>query len=446
MEVRVTRSNEISKQVEVEVEEELIDRKVNQELRKIAKNARIDGFRKGKVPVAIIRKRYGQSARMEAIENLVQEVVAQVVQTEELRDMIHLSRPQVDSGVASGNVVYSMTAENFPEVTPVDYKGVAVELLRSSVDEEAVDAQINRRLEQFTTLVPVEDRDTVEANDILQLSLQGLGEGPQSRLSQQDQEVDLGREGLLPGLADGLIGAKKDDKTVVTVTLPDDFGVEELAGQDIQLEIEVHEILRKDVPEKDDEFAKETGEADTYDELVEKIRADLLKTEQDANENDARNRLMDAILEKNLMEVPPLYLLSQGQEQVWNQLQMFEQQGLDWRKIGLDINGLAERATEDIRPNVQRAILLQAIGKAEALEATDEDVDAHVKRLAEENDVTEEQVRASYKDDTDDQARLRQMTTIERVLDFLWSEATITEVDALTVAQTQEEGDDNDEG
>lgn len=437
MEVRATRTNDVSQQVEVEIEEKEILAATHKKLQRMAKTVRIDGFRQGKVPVNVIRQRFGSSARAEAIEETVNTKVYEALQSDELNKTIQFSRPEVSEGVASGNVVFTFVAENFPEFTPKDYKGVAVELVRSEVEDAAIDAEVDRLREELTALKPVEGRTAVEADDVVRISFKGLGEGPQSELSQEDQEVDLSEESLIPGMVEGLVGAEKDAKTVVTVTLPEDFGLEELKGQDIDLEIEVHDILVRQAPELDDSFAKETGKADTYAELRETIREELLTARKKANEDDARRRMLDIIGESNAVTVPPMYLNTQSQQQVMEQLQMFERQGINWQDLDLDIGSLVQASERDMEGSLARSLLLQAIAKEEDIDVNDEDVDAEIKKLAEENDIPESQVLASMGgDDAKDQLRFR--LQMDRVLDFVWSEGTITEVDELPTAEDED--------
>lgn len=431
MQVRATRTNEVSQQVEVEIDEKVVNAAAARKLREMAAKVRIDGFRPGKAPANIVRQRFGQSARVEAIDDVVNKKMFEALQTEGLNETIQFSQAQVQSGVEGGNLVFTFVAENFPEVTPVDYKGVKVELQRSVLEESAVDAEIKKLQEEFTKLEPVEGRTTVEANDVVRVSYIALGDGPQAEMAQDDQEIDLSRDDLLAGVATGLVGAEKDGKTVVTVTLPEDFPLDELKGSDIQLEIEVHEILGRQAPELNDDFAKETGRADTYDALRSSIENELLEARKKANEGSARQRLLDTIAASNSVTVPPMYLSMQSQQQVMQQLQMFEQQGIDWRNMNLDVNMLLEASERDMEPSLARSLVMQAIASAESIEVTEEEVRAEIDKIAEDRGEPASRVLATMGgEEALDELRFRKL--MERVLDFVWSEATITEVDELT--------------
>lgn len=441
MQVRATRTNEVSQDVEVEIDENVVNKAAARKLRQMAAKVKIDGFRPGKAPANVVRQRYGNSARMEAIDELVNTKMYEALQQDGLNETVQFSRPEVQSGVQSGNLVFTFKAENFPEIDPVDYTGVAVELQRAVIEESAVDAEIKRLQDELTKLAPVEGRTTVEATDVVRVSYKALGEGPQAEMAQDDQEIDLSNAELLPGVADGLVGAEKGGKKVITVTLPEDFPMDELKGKDLELEMEIHEILGRQAPALDDDFAKETGKADTYAELRETIETDLRNARKTANEGSARQRLLDAIGAANPVTVPPMYLSMQSQQQVMEQLQMFEKQGIDWRNMKLDVNALMDASKRDMEPSLARSLVMQAIARKENIEVSDEDVQAKIEEIAAERGEPASRILASMGgQDAMDQLRFREQ--MDRVLDFVWSAATITEVDELTAAEEAAEGDE----
>lgn len=430
MQVRATRTNEVSQQVEVEIDAQVVQSAADRKLRGMASKVRIDGFRAGKAPASVVRKRFGQSARAEAIDEIVNKQLYEALQEDGLNETVQFSRPEIQSGIADGSLVFTFTAENFPEVTPVDYKGVAVELERSVLEESAVDVEVKRLQEELTKLAPLEGRDTVEANDVVRVSYVALGEGPQAEMAQEDQEIDLSREDLLEGVATGLVGAPKGGKTVVKVTLPEDFPVDELKSKEIELEIDVHEILVRQAPELDDDFAKETGKADTYAELRAAIEEELLGARKKANEGSARQRLLDTIAASNPVNVPPMYLAMQSQQQVMEQLQMFERQGIDWQNMQLDVEALLDASQRDMEPSLARSLVMQAIARVESIEVSEDEVREEIEKIAEERDEPASRVLASMGgEEALEELRFRKQ--MERVLDFVWAAATITEVDAL---------------
>ena len=439
MQVRVNRTSAVAQEVEVTVPEQDVKSLAAKKLKQKAATAKVDGFRPGKAPQDVIKRRFGGQARLEAIEQAVNDATYKALQQEEsLKETVQFSQPQPKEGINGGDLVFTFVAENFPKIDVQDYKGVAVELQRSSVEASVVDAAITKIQEELTALVSVEDRDTVQAGDVVRVNYRGLGDGPQSEMEQEDQEIDLTRADLLAGVAEGFVGAQKGVKKAIPVTLPEEFPLDELKGAQIELEIEVLDILERKAPALDDDLAKQSGRADTLAELRASIESKELENIQRANESSAKNRLLDAIVEKNPVEVPRLYLQQQAVQQVSEQLEMFKRQGIDWQKMNLDVNRLLEASVRDLEPQLKRSFILQSIATQESIDFTQEEVQAEVKRLAEEQGQPEARVIAQIGGE-EGLSRLQFGKQMDRVLDFVWSAATITEVDSLTQAAAEEE-------
>ena len=377
--------------------------------------------------------------RVALIEQLVNDAVFKALQTEEaLKQTVQFSQPQPKAGGENGTLTFTFVAENFPKLENVEYQGTEVELVKSVVDNAAVDAELEKLREELTTLAPVEGRDTVQAGDVVRVSYRGLGDGPQAEMAEEDQEIDLNRGDLLPGVAEGFVGAQLGVKKTVPVTLPEEFPLDELKGAQIELEIEVSQILERKVPALDDELAKDSGRAETLAELRAQIETAQLDAAKSTNERDAKNRLLDAIAQKNPVDVPPLYLRQQAIEQVQNQLEMFKRQGIDWQKMNLDVNRLLDASIRDLEPQLKRTFLLQTIADAQNIEYTDDEVKAEIAKMAEEQGQPESRIIAQL-GGQDGLSRLQFGRQMDRALDFVWSAATIVEVDSMTAAPSDEE-------
>lgn len=438
MQVNVERTNAVSQQVQITIGEQDVKAAAAKKLKQTASKVKIDGFRAGKAPQELVKRRFGRQARLEAIEQLVNDAVFKALQTEDaLKETVQFSQPQPGSGLDAGDLVFTFVAENFPKIDVTDYKGVAVELERSVLDSDAVDAEIQKIRDEQTALAPVEGRTTVQAGDVVRVNYRGLGDGPQSEMEQDDQEIDLTRADLLPGVAEGFVGAEIGVKKAIPVTLPEEFPLEELKGAQIELEIEVLEILERKAPELNDELAKASGRADTLEGLRESIAKAQMETKTKSAEQAAKNRLLDAIVAKNPVEVPPLYLRQQAIQQVQNQLEMFKRQGIDWEKMNLDVNRLLEASTNDLEPQLKRSFVLQAIASVENIEFSEAEVAAEVARIAEEQGQPEARI-VTQLGGQEGLSRLQFGKQMDRVLDFVWSAATITEVDSVTPAATEE--------
>jgi trigger factor len=440
MDVRVNRTNEVSQDVEVEIPQEDVEREVTKKLKQLSSRVREPGFRKGKVPLKIVRRKYGQSARADVIRDLVNDYAMKALEDDKLEKTVHMSRPELKDGVKSGPVTFAFTAENMPDVTPSGYIGLTVEREKVEVTDEDVENELKELQEEFTQLVPVEDRDTVEDGDVVTVDYQAKGKGPVEDIHQEGQEVDLNDEELLEGFADGLIGATIDEPKTIQVVLPDEFSIEELAGEEIDLEVTVRSIQREERPEIDDDLAAESGEADTIDELRTQIRENLEKQRTDEAENQARRRLVEQIIEAHEMTIPPLYVESQAMRDVQQRLQMFQQQGLDPSELGLDPQELVETSKPNIERSIREAVLLRGIAENEEIAVEDSELDAEIDKMAEERGVPRQRIAAQL-NEPQQKEQFRTQILFDRVLDFVWSEARVEVVDEVSDPETNEESE-----
>ena len=431
MEVKVTEQSPVEKNVEVGVAAALLAKDVDKRLKQMAGRAKIKGFRPGKAPMKMIRQRYGKGARLDALDALVRKSLLEALKRDDLKGTIHVTEPSVESGTKPGeDVKFTFTAETLPEIEPKGYMGLAVDKVKPVVDDADIDAQLSQLQENHTAIVPVEDRDVVEAGDVVVMSYKALGEGEVEKIFATDQEVDLGDEGLLDGLAAGVAGAKKGEPKIADVTLPEEFALETLAGQTIQIEVNVSEIKHQEVPAIDDALAAESGEADTLDELKTKIRERLTESKTRETEAAAKRRMLDAVVEANPVDLPANYVQSQALGEARRQAQRLAQMGVNPEDLGFDLAAVAENVKDDVAKSIRESLLLRAVATREELKVADGDIDAHLAKVAKEQKQPLARLKARYaKGDAREQ--LRTQLLFERVVDFIWSKATITEVDAL---------------
>ena len=433
MQVEVTPSNETTIDVVVQVEESRVRKQVAARLKELSRTAKVDGFRVGKVPTDVIRKRYGRSARLDAVENVVQSAVVEVLQREDLKGAIEFSRPALESGAESGDLRFRFQVERFPTIKVQGYTGLSAKKLRVTVPADAVEAELVKLQEQHTQMVPVEDRTVVEAGDHVRVSYQGIGDGPVAEIRQDEQELDLSSEDLVAGFADGVVGQSVDEVRTIDVTLPEPFGLADLAGKTIQVEVRVLGILRRDVPALDDALARESGQAETIEELRSQITARLESARAEESDGKLRRSLIEQVCAVNPVVVPPMFLDSQARREVMHRLEMLKRQGIEWEKLGLNPMDLLERVRPEVEQSIVESLVLRAIGEAEGIEVSDADIDAECAVIAERVKVPVETVRQRYAE-PEQREQLVSRLLFERVLDFVQSKATIELVDELVEA------------
>lgn len=441
MELKVTDDSPIRRTVEVTVPATAVKGEIARRLKEIGKRVRVPGFRRGHVPMAQLRKRYGKDVRFEAIDALVRSHIGKALETDDLKGTVHVAQPELtDMGEGESGFAFSFVAERLPKVEPKDYDGVAVQQKKVEVTDEDVRTELDQLQEQHTDLVPVEDREEVAADDIVVVSYKGVGEGPAAEIHADDQTIDLADENLLDGFASGLTGAKKGEAAEVSVTLPEDFQLDELAGQTITLEVTVAELKRRDVPAIDDELAKQSGEAETLDELKAAIRERIDSSRRAEAEMDAKRRLVAAVREANDVEIPEGYLEDQARNEVRYRLQQMQQQGMDLSVLGDQAGNLTESVKPQVRNAVLESLVLRSIAEAENIEVDEDAINAWIDEQAEATKQPKAKLRARYRN-AEARNALSSRLLFDRVLEFIWSKARIEEVDELPEAETAEEAD-----
>ena len=258
----------------------------------------------------------------------------------------------------------------------------------------------------------------------------GVGEGEVAEIHAEDQQIDLADPNLLEGFADGLVGAEKGKGKVIDVTLPEQFSLESIAGQAVQLEVTVGEIKRRDVPEIDDDLAAEAGDFDDLDALKEDIRKRLGEQREEAAKSDSQRRMIARIVESNPVDLPPLYVEEQAVQESRNRLMNLARQGLDVAKLGLDPRDMAKNIMDDVGRAIRESLLLREIGTKEEVKVTAMDIDAWLAAEAEKSNQPLARLKAHFaSDEAKDQLRSRLLW--EQVVELIWAQAKIEEVDEL---------------
>ncbi len=441
MEVKVSEQSPVAKQVNVEVEASRVDAAIRKRLNDIGKRVRVPGFRKGKVPARELERRYGKAARYEAIDDVVRAAMDEVLGDEQFNGSVHIGRPELVDGLEGpGGITFSFIAERLPEMAPTNYVGVQVEQLKTSVTDAELEDELEKLQQEYTTDVPVEDRTTIEKDDVVVCSYKGVGDGPAAEIFAEDQTIWLADENLLDGFADNIAGHERGETVDVSVSLPEDFQLEELAGQTITLSVTVSEIKARRVPAIDDDLAAETGEADTLEGLKAKITARIEGERSEREVTAARNRMVETIRAANPIELPPGFVDEQCVDEVRQRLRSMQQQGLDPASLNLDIERLKAAVRPQVEMGIHASVVLRAIADKEALEVTEEQIEARIAEIAEKAGVPLAKAKAQF---AGDQARasLRAQMMHETVLAYLWERAEVTLVDELTDDTPAADGD-----
>ncbi len=409
-----------------------VEPRVRRRLEQLRRQVRIRGFRPGKAPARMVERMFRKDVEQEIAGELVEETFPEAVGEHGKRA---IGGPTVDELVceAGKTWVYSARFEVPPVVEPKDHKGVPVRRRPVEVKPEVVDEVLEEMRQQLAELVPVPEDDMdgpTQPGDVWTVDLEGtIGDEP---IERTDVRVEIGaapEQSPLPGLAEAMAKFSRKDvgeTKTVSWTLPTEGIRPAYAGAEVKLTIGLRDVQRRQVPDLDDDFARDTGRADTLEELREKVEAEVREREQMEAEREARMRLVQELLSRNDFEVGPRLVGQEVAARVDQFKRQLANQGLALGQLGVSDEQLWQQFAPEATFNVKAFLLLDAIAKAEGIEVTDEDYEKAIEELAEGRDTTPGRLAAQM-ERSGEAVLLRAQLREEKVLDFLMEHAEITE-------------------
>ncbi|MBN2897415.1 MAG: trigger factor [Clostridia bacterium] len=363
----------------------------------------LPGFRKGKTPRKMLESQYGEGLFFEdALNDLLAEAYPNAV--EEL-GLDVVDRPNIDvKEMEKGkDIIVEATVTVKPEVTIDGYKGVEVEKVEANVTDEDVDAEIEKSREMNGRLVVVEDR-AVEDGDTTIIDFRGTIDGEAFEGgSGENFTLVIGSGQFIPGYEEQLIGKNAGEEVDVKVTFPEDYHAEDLAGKEAVFATKINEIKVKELPALDDEFAKDTSEFDTLEELKADTKAKLQEAATRSAESATRDRIIDAVVEKMEADIPAVMIEGEidGMLRDLNQQLQYQGMSLDMylQFSGQKIDDMREQMKEDAEMRVKTSLALEAITKLENVEVTDEEVDAEFAKIGEAQKKSADDIKKLYGED-----------------------------------------------
>lgn len=408
----------------------------------------IDGFRKGKAPRSIIEKHFGEGVFFEdAINNLFQTAYPEALN--EL-DLEVIDSPQADfSEIGKGKpLTVTIDVAVYPVVEVKDYKGIEVEQVDPEVTEEDVDRDIEAMRKRNSRMV-VADRP-VENGDTVILDYAGfVGDEQFQGGTAENQELKIGSGMFIPGFEEQLIGVKAGESKDVVVTFPEEYQAKELAGKEAVFKCTVHEVKFEELPELDDEFAKDVSEFDTLAELRDDARARILESVKLQCENEAKDKVIAQVYENNKIEAPATMVADEMDRMIQELEQQMRYQGLNIEQYLQFTGSTLDDFRNEIKPEAEKRvatrIVLRTIGDVENVEVTDEDLDKELQRMSEAYNTDPENIKKMLGEEN--LAFFRKDIALTKVMDMLYNEAKITlvkakDLEAKNAEEKSEEGKD----
>jgi trigger factor len=386
--------------VEVEVDPDAVERELTNAAGALGRDIRIPGFRKGKVPAQVVLQRIGRDAVWdEAMRRSLPDWYEQAVAD---AGIAAIGSPKLDLGDLPDKgepLSFSFEVAVRPEAKLGDYKGLEVGRREPRVDAERVDAELEAARESLASL------DTVErpaaTGDFVVMDYLGRVEGePFEGGEGRGQLVELGSGRLVDGFEEQLRGASPGDKRGVTVTFPDDYPAEQLAGKEATFEVDVKEVKEKKLPELDDDFAAEAGGYDTLAELREDVEMRLREADERAIEREYREAVVDAAVAAAEVDLADDVVHGRAHEMWEATARRLERQGIPSAQYAQLTGKTTEELVHEIEPDARRSLeresVLAAIVEAEGIEVSDEEVYESLQAASEPDQVDEADLRKSY--------------------------------------------------
>ena len=363
---------------EVKVEANKFNEALTRAYKKNVKNFNVPGFRKGKVPMNVVKQYYGVGVLLEdavnfAIDGSYSEVLKE-------NNIIPVDYPKIDVvEVGEGkDFVYTAEVTVYPEVELGEYKGLSVEKKTYEVTEEEVAKKL-KEMQEKNARVESKEEGTVENGNIAVIDFKGFVDGEAFQGGEGlDYSLEIGSKTFIDTFEEQLVGAKVNDTVEVNVTFPENYGKEELNGKPAKFEVTIKEIKVKELPELDDEFAKETSEFDTIAELKADITTKLEAANAERADREFEEAVINAVAENAKVEIPAVMVEKEVDKMVQNLQQRLQYQGLNLEQYfqftGTDEEKMREYMRENAATKVKVDLVLEAVEKAENIDATEEEI------------------------------------------------------------------------
>ena len=425
MSVQVENLEKNTAKLTIEVPAEKFEEAVQHSYNKNKGKFNIPGFRKGKAPFNMIKKMYGVGV---FYEDAVDEVIdASYPDAAKESGLEIVSRPSISiEEIEEGKAfVYTAVVAVKPEVTLGEYKGVEVQKTKSEVTEEDIETEIKRAREKNSRLITVEDRG-IEDGDQVTIDFDSSVDGKRFEGGKaEDYPLTIGSHTFIDNFEEQLIGKKTGEECEVNVTFPAEYHVEELKNKPAVFKVKVKEIQRKELPEANDEFASEVSDFDTMEEykkdLTEKLQAEKIEAAKTADED----KVVAKVIENATMEIPDQMVEEQVNGMVNDYARRLESQGISFKQY-VEITGMtAEKIGEQMKPQaikrIQTRLVLEAVVKAENIQADDVAVEEQFDKMAADFKMDKEQIKGMFGEEQ--MAQLKEDLAVQKAIDFLVAEA-----------------------
>jgi len=434
MQVQIEELSSVKRKISVEVPVERVNAEIEKAYAGIQKKASLAGFRKGKAPLPMIKKMYRNAMQDEVMRRLYEQTLFPALEEHKIEPV---DSPMIDdiALVEEGTPFkYSALIEIMPKILLGEYKGLQVKKELYVADEKAVDGEIDRMRENMAQLVPVEE-GVVEKGMALTVDFAfAIPEHPEEATSGQDATVEVGTGRLLPGLEEGLIGMSLGETKDITVTMPDDNPNKDVVGKQGIFTVTLKEMKKKELPELNDDFAQQFGDFETIAEMRVKLAEMREQHELDRIKTDLKTRVIDALIEKNPLEVPDSMVRRQVEFMLENLKNRLKGQNMSLEMMGLDENGFKERFWGEATQKVKGGLLVMALVEQENIAVEESDFEARYAQIAAGNEDMIGRIKEFYASQANARNSMVAEIKEDKAIAYLLEQAVISEVTSADLA------------
>ena len=387
----------------IEVSAEELDKAMEKAYQKQKSRISLPGFRKGKAPRKMIESMYGKGVFMEdAVNSLVPQEYSKAIADCDLEivSQPEINVTQMEPGKA---LIFTADVATKPEVTLGDYKGVEVPKTEIAVTDEEVDAEVKKEQDKNSRTVVVEDRAAANG-DITTIDFEGFVDGVAFDGGKgSDYALTLGSGTFIPGFEDQLVGANTGDHVEVKVTFPEEYQAKELAGKEAVFQCDVKKIETKEVPELDDEFAKDVSEFDTLAEYKEDVKKNLTEKKAEDARRAKEDAAVDKVIENAQMDIPEAMIETQTRQMLDDFARRMQSQGLSMEQYFQFTGQSMDKMMEDMKPQalkrIQTRLVLEKIAETENTQPSEEEITEEIQKMADAYKMEADKIREAIGED-----------------------------------------------
>ena len=415
----------VEKKLSFEVLWDDVKEELDSVYRTVGKNARIKGFRPGKIPRNVLEMHYKEQAEEEAISNLVEKHYSE---TAIKNNIMAVTRPTIDQkGITTGeNFLFTATVETRPVVELKDYTGLELKKEELHITKAEIEERLEQIRQMYATFEDIEEDRALANDDFAVIDFEGKLDGEaRKELASENYTLQIGSQNFVPGFEEQLIGVKKGESKDITVTFPEDYQAKEIAGKDVLFSVTVKNIRKKVLPELDAEFVKKFGKFESLADLKKDVKKSLEEEGEARIKAELRDSMIEKLLEKNEFEVPSSWVEDQVYNMMLSARQRMVQNGIpDTEAAELSYN-LRDGFNDQAARNVKASFMFHEIAKKESIEVTQEDIDERLNLLARTYGQDYESIKRIYQENKAED-RLRNELLEQKAVDFVEEKATIT--------------------